>query len=267
MTDDRFRLDGRVAVVLGGGGALGRAISVGFSEAGASLVVADRDESAEEATLAQIHSKGGQGFAQMCDHTKPEQVDSLFAAVDSQFGRVDILVNAVTAPVERFEPEDFPLDAWDRMLATNLTGVLLSSQAAGRRMIDQKRGSIINLGSIASVSALGRGSLAYSASKGGVGQLTREMAYAWARHGVRVNALLPCQFVNAGLAQMIADPAKGDLVDRIVSGIPIGRMGSPDEIVGPAIFLASDASAMVTGVLLPVDGGNLAMNAGGSLEW
>jgi NAD(P)-dependent dehydrogenase (short-subunit alcohol dehydrogenase family) len=104
-------------------------------------------------------------------------------------------------------------------------------------------------------------------AKGGVAQLTRETAYAWARHGIRVNAVLPCQFFNEWWRGNLADPARRKLVDRVVSGIPLGRMGEPGEIAGPVLFLASQAASMVTGVLLPVDGGNLAMNAGASLDW
>ncbi len=132
--------------------------------------------------------------------------------------------------------------------------------------IDQGHGgSIVNVSSIASASSLGRGNLAYGASKSGVNQLTRELAVEWAHHGIRVNGIQPCQFLNAGWRGMVADPSKADLVQRVLSGIPIGRMGEPREIVGPVLFLVSDAASMVTGALLPVDGGNLALNPTGSL--
>jgi NAD(P)-dependent dehydrogenase (short-subunit alcohol dehydrogenase family) len=154
------------------------------------------------------------------------------------------------------------------MMGANLTGVFLCSRAAGRQMIAAGRGgSIINFSSTAGATALGRGSLAYSAAKGGVIQLTRESAYAWADKRIRVNAILPCQFVNDWWRDNMTDPDRRPLVDRVLSGIPMGRMGEPEEIVGPVLFLASDASSMVTGILLPVDGGNLAMNAGASLNW
>ena len=126
-------------------------------------------------------------------------------------------------------------------------------------------GSIINFGSIAGVTALGRGNLAYSVAKGGVAQLTRETAYAWAPHGIRVNAILPCQFRNAWWDDNLRDPERRPLVERVLTAIPLGRLGEPHEIVGPVLFLASDASSMVTGIQLPVDGGNLAMNAGGTI--
>jgi NAD(P)-dependent dehydrogenase (short-subunit alcohol dehydrogenase family) len=154
------------------------------------------------------------------------------------------------------------------MLAANLTSYFLCSRAAAQRMIPAGRGgSIVNFGSIAGANALGRGGMAYGVAKGGVAQLTRETAYAWAPHGIRVNAVLPCQFVNDWWRGNLADPDRRPLVDRVVSAIPLSRMGEPGEIAGPVLFLASDAASMVTGVMLPVDGGNLAMNAGASHDW
>jgi NAD(P)-dependent dehydrogenase (short-subunit alcohol dehydrogenase family) len=163
-------------------------------------------------------------------------------------------------------PEAFPLEIWEDVLRTNLTGYFLFARAAGKRMIAQDDGgSIVNVSSIAGASSLGRGNLAYGASKSGVNQLTRELAVEWAHHGIRVNAIQPCQFLNEGWRTSVADPGKASLVQRVLSGIPIGRMGEPHEIVGPVLFLVSDAASMVTGALLPVDGGNLALNPTGSL--
>ncbi len=129
-------------------------------------------------------------------------------------------------------------------------------------------GSIINIMSIAGVSALGRGNLTHSMNKGAVGMLTRELAVEWAKHGIRVNAILPCQVLTEGFQKWLDSPAFDPaLMDKFLTGIPMNRLAKPEEMAGPAVFLASDAAAMVTGVLLPVDGGNLALNAGGSHTW
>jgi NAD(P)-dependent dehydrogenase (short-subunit alcohol dehydrogenase family) len=136
-------------------------------------------------------------------------------------------------------------------------------QEAGRRMLRAGRGSIVNIGSLASITAMGRGHIGYSMAMGAVAQMTRELSTEWSGRGVRVNAILPAQVVNPGLeARMAADP--GERV-KFLSGIPAGRLGQPDDIKGLAVFLASDASSWITGALIPMDGGNLAMNAGGSI--
>jgi NAD(P)-dependent dehydrogenase (short-subunit alcohol dehydrogenase family) len=263
-----FDLTGQTAVVTGGGGALGAVVAGGLAAAGASVVVVDLRQAAAERASQAIAAAGGRALGLAADLSSEAEVARVFAEVDATFGRVDVLINALAAPVDRFAAEDFPLDTWNRMLAVSLTSYFLCSRAAATRMIAAGRGgSIVNFASIAGLSALGRGNLAYGVAKGGVVQLTREHAYVWAQHGIRVNAVLPCQFVNDWWAGQIADPAHRTLVARSLSGIPLGRLGEPPEIVGPVLFLASAAASMVTGVMLPVDGGNLAMNAGASVDW
>ena len=138
-------------------------------------------------------------------------------------------------------------------------------QEAGRRMIAQRRGSIVNIGSLASITALGRSHIAYSMAMGAVAQMTRELSTEWSALGVRVNAILPAQVLNPGLEKRIeADPA---LQDRFLQGIPAGRLGHPNDIRGLAVLLASDASSWITGALIPMDGGNLAMNGGGTRRY
>lgn len=264
---DLFDLTDRVAVVTGAGGSLGRAIAVGLAEAGASLALLDVQPVALAATAAAVRRADRPALALPTDVASEAAVEAAFAAVEAAFGRIDILVNNAAAPVDRAVPEAFPLEAWERSLAVNLTGYFLCARAAGARMVPARRGSIVNMSSIAGSSALGRGNFAYSVSKGGVNQLTRELAIEWAQHGIRVNAIQPAQFHNAAWDSMLADPGKAALVEHVLAGIPLGRLGDPAEVVGPVIFLASDAAAMVTGTLLPVDGGNLALNAGGSVHW
>ncbi|HLZ27990.1 MAG TPA: SDR family NAD(P)-dependent oxidoreductase [Chloroflexota bacterium] len=261
-----FRLDGRVALVTGAGGAFGRAIALGFAEVGARLFLTDLDAAHLEETASLVRAAGGQCATRPGDTGSSADVDAVFQQLDRDFGQIDILVNNAGRNPMQGKPEAFPLDIWEDVLRTNLTGYFLYARAAGARMIAQRRGgSIVNVSSIASASSLGRGNLAYGTSKSGVNQLTRELAVEWAHRGIRVNAIQPAQFLNAGWRAMVADPNRSALVQRVLSGIPMGRMGEPHEIVGPVLFLVSDAASMVTGVLLPVDGGNLALNPTGSL--
>lgn len=263
-----FDLSGRVAVVTGAAHGIGKAIVLAMARHGADAVVCDLDETASGETAAAIQSLGRQAVSLRADIGDPDDILKLFAAVDDAFGRVDILVNNVGMG-SRHHPEDLPLADFNKVIQTGVTGSLLCAQEAGRRMIAAGRGgSIINISSIAGASALGRGNLAHSVNKGGVNMLTKELAVEWARHRIRVNAILPCQVLTEGfqkwLDSLTFDPA---LYDRFLVGIPMNRLATPEDIAGPAVFLASDAAAMVTGTLLGVDGGNLALNAGGSHTW
>lgn len=265
-----FDLDGRVAVVTGAASGLGHVIAAGLAAYGASVVAADVNESGLEATVSRIETADGRAVAVPCDVSKEASVAAMFARADDAFGHVDILVNDAFTPLTREAPERYPLDAWERSIRVNLTGYFLCAREAGKRMIEAGRGgSIINLSSIAGSSGIGRGNLVYSVTKHGVNGLTRELAIEWAKHGIRVNAIQPCQFLTPGLQGFI-DAARDPnaVVQGFLRGIPLDRLGDPErDIVGPVVFLASDAAAMVTGVMLPVDGGNLAFNAGGSKTW
>jgi NAD(P)-dependent dehydrogenase (short-subunit alcohol dehydrogenase family) len=261
-----FRLDGRVAVITGAGGAFGRAFARGFTQMGARVFLTDLNADALAETAELVRADGGACITQTCDTGSSSDVDAAFETLDRELGQVDILINNAGRNPMQGRPEVFPLEIWEEVLRTNLTGYFLNARAAGQRMIARGRGgSIVNMSSIAGASSLGRGNLAYGASKSGVNQLTRELAVEWAHHGIRVNAIQPCQFLNQGWRTMVADPNRSTLVQRVLSGIPLGRMGEPHEMVGPVLFLASDAASMVTGAILPVDGGNLALNATGTL--
>ncbi len=268
MDDPLFNLTGRVAVVTGAASGLGQAIAVGFAQYGADIVAADVNEAGLAETVGRIATHHKKAIAVLCDISKPDDVAHLFEAVDRTFGQVDILVNDPFT-LARYKPEDLTLADWNKVMGVNITGYFLCTQAAGRRMIARGRGgSIINMSSIGGSSAMGRGNFAYSVSKGAVNQFTRELAIEWAQHKIRVNAIQPCQMLTPAVKKWLNDPSTDpNLVDHLLKGIPLSRLGEAEDVVGPAVFLASDASAMVTGTLLPVDGGNLAFNAGGSLTW
>jgi NAD(P)-dependent dehydrogenase (short-subunit alcohol dehydrogenase family) len=263
---DLFRLDGSVAMITGAGGELGRAISLGLARAGATVFLTDIDGDRLDETAALVRAEGSACEGLAGDSSDPAAVAEAFSRLDGTHGRIDVLVNNAGINPQQGRPEVFPLTVWEHVLHTNLTGYFLHAQEAARRMIAADRGgSIVNISSIAGASALGRGNLAFGVSKAGVDQLTRELAVEWAVHGIRVNSILPCQFLNDGLRALVADAGRAHIVGRMIGGIPMGRMGFADEIVGPVLFLASPAASMVTGVNLPVDGGNLALNPGGSL--
>ncbi len=269
MDTQLFNLANRVAVVTGGASGLGQAMAVGLARFGADVVAADINDAGLSETVKSIEGHGQKGLGVHCDVTKPADIDALFEQVDKEFGRVDIHINAAFTP-SRSRPEDLTLDVWEKVIKVNLTGYFLCAQGAGRRMIKQGwGGSIINISSIGGALALGRGNFVYSVTKGAIIQFTRELALEWATHKIRVNAILPCQFRTPPLQALIDDPRfdSDALIARFLTGIPLDRIGEPEDIVGPAVFLASDASSMVTGILMPVDGGNLAMNAGGAKTW
>ena len=244
-----FDLSGRVAVVTGGGGGLGSAIAIGLAGAGASVVVLDINQELADNVVQEIRSFGGEARAMTCNVT----VKSDFEEVSRTLDKIDILVNSA-GTTSRHAAEDFPEDIYDRIIATNLKGSFMSCQIFGRRMLDKNSGSIINMASIGSSIAYPH-TTAYLQSKGGVAQMTRSLALEWISRGVRVNAIAPSLF-DTPLVR--ASENKVQLTsDFIMARTPIGRKGDPLEVVGPAIFLASDAASMVTGHLLQVDGGYL----------
>jgi len=226
----------------------------------------DIDVAAATRTVDQIIAAGGRAQAWTCDISSEQQVEAAFAEIETKLGHVGVLVNnAGINP--RALPLEVDIETWQRVLAVNLTGYFLCARAAGRGMVARGYGSIVNISSIAGSTALGRGNFAYSVTKGGVDAMTRELAVEWGRHGVRVNAVAPCQVATAGfLANEKARTQAGDpTVSDYRRGIPMGRAAEPADIAAAVVYLASDAAAMVTGVTLPVDGGNLAFNAGGTL--
>jgi len=254
-----FDLSGRVALITGAGVGFGEAIALGFAEYGCAIAACDLNLENPERTAERVRKIGRRAIALKADVSVPADITAMVDATVSQLGGIDILVNCAGIP-QHDPAESTPLETWDRVLDINLRGTFLCCQAAARVMLKKGAGVIINFSSIAGVVGVGRGSNAYCASKGGVNSLTKQLALEWADRGIRVNAIAPCQFMTPGLKEVMADPQfdPKKLMQTWVTNIPLGRVGEAEEIVGPALFLASDASSMVTGVILPVDGGYLA---------
>jgi NAD(P)-dependent dehydrogenase (short-subunit alcohol dehydrogenase family) len=257
-----FDLSGKVAVVSGAASGMGRAMSIALAEAGADVLLVDIDEAGMSRTAETIRALGRKVVAVRCDVSQPEQIRAMFGRLDNEFGRINFLGN-VAGEAIRKRPEDISLDEVEWTWRNLVYGRFCCCQEAGRRMLAAGGGSIVNIGSLASITALGRGHIAYSMAMGAVAQMTRELSTEWSGRGVRVNAILPAQVLNPGLeARIQSDPR---IRDKFLGGIPAGRFGRPDDIQGLAVFLASDSSSWITGALIPMDGGNLAMNAGGSV--
>ena len=261
MSHPLFDLSNRVALVSGAASGMGRAMALAFAEAGADLLLADIDAAGMDDTAGCIEALGRRAVPVVCDVSNAGQIGSMFERLDREFGRLDVLGNVagegvMGAPLELTEADV------TRTLQVLVIGRLACCQQAARRMLTAGRGSIINIVSIAGLTALGRNHLAYSIAMGGVAQMTRELSTEWSSRGVRVNAVVCAQILNEGLRQRIAADPK--LEATYLRGIPIGRLGQSDDIKGLAIFLGSDASSWITGALIPLDGGNLAKNAGGS---
>ena len=262
MTLSMFDLSDRVALVTGAASGMGRAASLALAEAGANVVLADLNEAGAQTVAAEIESLGRKALPVACDISNPEPIRAMWRRVDDEFGRIDFVAN-IAGEAVRKKPEDISLDEVEWTWRNLVYGRFCMCQEAGRRMLAAGKGSIVNLGSLASITALGRGHIAYSMAMGAVVQMTRELSTEWSGRGVRVNSILPAQVLNPGLQQRIdADPR---IKDRFLSGIPAGRFGKSDDIKGLVVFLASDASSWITGAIIPMDGGNLAMNAGGSV--
>lgn len=246
-----FSLQNRVAVVTGGNGGIGLGMAEGLAAAGAAIVLAGRDGAKGADAVRHLQSAGAQAAFIEADVTDEAACRALADETASRFGRLDILVNNAGMSVRK-RPEDLTLEDWRRVIDTNLTSALVCSQAAYPHMRRAGGGKIIMIGSMMTLFAAPYAA-AYGASKGGIVQLARSLATAWAGDNIQVNSILP-GWIDTALTRAARDHAPG-LHDRVLSRTPAGRWGDPHDFRGVAVFLASAASGFVTGAAIPVDGG------------
>ncbi|MCZ6647219.1 MAG: glucose 1-dehydrogenase [SAR324 cluster bacterium] len=246
-----FDLSGKVAIVTGGNGGIGLGVARGLAGAGAAVVVAARNEAKSAAAVQELQEAGGKAIAITVDAADEDSVQALVATTVEQLGRVDILVNNAGINIRK-RPEELQLEEWHQVMDVNLTSAFMCSKAVYPEMKKAGGGKILNNGSM--MSLFGNPVVpAYAASKGGIVQLTRALACAWAPDNIQVNAFLP-GWIDTDMTQKARKQMEG-LNERVLARCPAGRWGHIDEFAGTAVFLASKASDFITGIAMPVDGG------------
>jgi NAD(P)-dependent dehydrogenase (short-subunit alcohol dehydrogenase family) len=253
MSQSPLNLEGKVAVVVGGTSGIGRALSLGLAEAGADIVASARRTEQVESVAAEIEAKGRRTLRICSDVSDRASLQNLLDQTLAHLGKVDILVNCA-GKIKRAPTLTFPEDEWQSILDTNLTGTLRACQIFGKYMLEREYGRIINIASLNSFVALSQVA-AYAASKAAVASLTRSLAVEWSSKGVLVNAIAPGVFRTALNADLLDNTPRGK---ELLMRTPMGRFGRTEEVVGAAVYLASDSASFVTGQILVVDGGFLA---------
>lgn len=251
----RFRLDGRVAVISGGSGGIGQRLSVALAAVGARVAIIGRNGDRAGEVAEQVEAAGGEALPVAADVTRKAEADRAINETLTRFGRVDIIVNAVGggAGTALYPAEEYPESEWDRIVDLNLRSALLPTQAAARAMIEGGRGGrVLYISSVRGQLGINQGFSAYVAAKGALNALTRQQATEWARYQINVNAIAPTFVATPQVETLLADE---DFKRGLLARIPLGRVAVPDELVGPVLFLCSDASSFVTGQILTVDGG------------
>ena len=247
-----FNLKGKVALVTGGNGGLGLGMALGLAEAGANIAIAARNPDKTSDAIKQIEGVGVRAISVPTDVTKETEIESMISQTLDKLGQIDILVNN-SGVTMRKEPENLSGDEWDHVLNVNLRACFLASKTVYPHMRDRGSGKIINIGSMTSIFGGGGSGAPYSSSKGGIVQLSKSLAVAWAKDNIQSNAILPGLFTTE-LTAAIPERQK-ERYQLISSRIPAGRWGEPEELAGVAVFLASPASDYVTGSVIAVDGG------------
>jgi NAD(P)-dependent dehydrogenase (short-subunit alcohol dehydrogenase family) len=252
MQFPNFKLDGRVALVTGGGRGIGRAIALALAHAGADVAISGRTTSQLQSTAEEIRGLGRKSLAVTADVSKLQDIENMVRTVVNEFGRLDILVN--NAGINKRVPSlEVTEELWDSIVDTNLKGTFFCCQAAGRVMLKQGKGKIINICSL--TSQIGMTTIApYGATKTGILGLTRSLAAEWARHGINVNAIGPGYHETDLTRPLLENKA---WMEKLLPRIPIGRVGTTEDLMGVAVFLASDASNYISGEIIYVDGGFL----------
>ncbi len=260
-----YGLTDRVALITGGAAGIGLACARFIGAAGAAVIIVDVREKELEDAVRSLKADGIRASGMIGDISSESAVNEFVDRACREVGLVDLLVNNAGVG-SHVLPEQVELAEWRRVMDITLTGTFMVARAVARHLLAARRkGSIVNISSIAGSSALGRGNFTYSIAKAGINQMTREMAVEWAGAGIRVNAVQPCQVNTPGFSPLVnSGPAGKELLARMLRGIPLGRLAEAEDIAGAVHFLSSDAASMITGVILPVDGGNLALNAGGT---
>lgn len=246
-----FALDGKVAIVTGGNRGIGFGMARGLARAGARIVIAARDTTRSEQAVRELEGDGAEAIAVTTDVAEEASVENLVERAVERFGRVDVLVNNAGINIRK-PVQDLVLDEWRQVLEVNLTSAFLCCRAVYPHLKRAGGGKIINIGSMTSIFGASFAP-AYSASKGGIVQLTRSLASAWAPDRIQVNAILP-GFIDTDLTRTAREEVEG-LNQRVLARTPAGRWGTPDDFAGITVFLASQASDFLTGTAIPVDGG------------
>jgi gluconate 5-dehydrogenase len=250
---DMFRLDGKVAVVIGGAGGIGEIMALGLAGQGAKVAIASRNLQKLETVAQKIQRETkSEAIAFQVDITDQQSVAQLAKQIVSKFGTVDILVNSQGSNVKR-NAIDFPVGDWDLLFNVNVKGTMLACSEFGRIMVEKKRGKVINLSSVRGVRAtLWGGNEGYCATKGAIDMITRSLASEWAPYNINVNAIAPLLINTPMAAATLSDPEK---FQKYVANVPFKRIGQPQDLVGICIFLASAASDFITGQIIYLDGG------------